>query len=426
MGVIRPRRNDLRNKANPLPLAEGISTHDAFRGMTVATNMREGTSMKVLRKITLVGVAITATMLLEWTAHSSFGNQSRERTSNDSIGSWNPQTLASHSSKPPSVLIDLRLAPRSDSRSRMGSTPSPDGPANNSIQADHKPAFWIIDTRSIPGSMLNNPTEALKRIRLFSVDACGTLEDLTTEDWPEDIDEGKMLWLVVHGNRVTSNEAVVFMKSFRRVAEDIGIDGQFVLWSWPSGVMVRGIARDSRLKAGRADSEASLLAAWLARHPWRSPIVLVGYSFGARTVMRAVSQLAVEQSSTPVARSATISQTKVPRAFVLFLVAPAIDSATFERLARQAVEHGISLKVVITVNQSDPALRWYRHLWSCHGPNALGWQGPYCSTIRDLGEVLEILNVTRQVGHTHRWETYLDAPSLRRSLHTTASFSISP
>jgi len=372
--------------------------------------------------LVVIATAVTATD--QGTARFRYANESRQRGSADSINSLNPESLVSEPSQRPGVFVDVKLARDGDLRSLPSSSQTTQGRLSDLTQADHKPAFWIIDSRSIPSSMLSNPQNALTKIRLFAMDRCGRLRESNTEDWSKDVEDNQCLWLVVHGNRVDSNEAVAFMKSFRHAADHIGINGQFVLWSWPSGVMVRGIARDSRLKASRADAEASLLAAWLLQRPSQTPVVLVGYSFGARTIMRAASLVALEQPSAPVTGSAAITQPKTPRAFVLFLVAPAMDSSTFERLARQTLERGVSLKIIVTVNRSDPALRWYQHLWSHHGPKALGWQGPYCSTVGKLGQSLDTLDLTRQVGHTHRWEVYLGAPSVRRALQAIASVPI--
>lgn len=370
--------------------------------------------MQVLRRLALVATTTVFVASTVWTFTPAFGGESTTSESDDFLAAPAGESLAGGPAGTDNRLVNLQ-PPRVDSASLLLISDQKEEKISAEANQDTEPAFWVIDTRRVPNNTITNPQEALTRVRYFAVDKCGTLRPLATDDRIDNIGDSQSLWIVVHGNRVDSGEALMFMKAFRRTVDQLGLDGRFVLWSWPSGVLVRGIARDSRLKAARADLEASLLASWLARHELRSPIVLVGYSFGARTVLRAVAQVHSEGPS-PTQSGSTTSSPGSDSQYILLLVAPAIDAATFDRLADQAIDGGAHLKIAVTVNRSDPALRWYRHLWSCHGPDALGWQGPSCRTVQNLDGALDVLDVTRQVGHTHRWETYLGAPAVRRAL----------
>lgn len=370
--------------------------------------------MKVLRTLTL---AVTTTVLVAFTicnADPIFGAGSPKSGFDDSAPASHSHPLPSESAGTKDDFVNLQPACSAPSSfltlpgQQPGRTP---GEVNQGAET----AFWVVDTRRVPNRAISNPQEALAQIRFFAVNQCGNISTLSSDDWITNAEDTRRLWLVVHGNRIDSKEAVMFMRAFRRTADQLGLDGRFVLWSWPSEEIVRGIARDSRLKAARADLEASLLASWLARHRLPGPVVLIGYSFGARTVLRAITQIQPEKRSAGSENAGAISQPNPDPEFILFLIAPAIDAGTFDRLVDQASERGIQTTISVTVNRSDPALRWYRHLWTCHGPDALGWQGPYCRTTQNLEESLQVLNVTRQVGHTHRWETYLAAPAVRKS-----------
>lgn len=379
--------------------------------------------MKVLRTLTfpvMITALIASTIC---NADPVFASESSKNRFNDSAVVSHSESFTGSPAGIDNSLVNLQPAcvasatslslPRQQTMKNLGE-----------VNQGAETAFWVIDTRCVSHSAIRNPQESLAQVRFFAVNQCGSISTLSSDDWITNAEDTRRLWLVVHGNRIDSGEAVVFMRAFRRTADQLGLDGQFVLWSWPSEEIVRGIARDSRLKAARADLEASLLASWLARHRIPGPVVLVGYSFGARTVLRAIAQLQSEKQSAGSENVSAISDPNSDPEFVLFLIAPAIDAATFDRFVDQVIERGVRLRIVVTVNRSDPALRWYRHLWTCHGPDALGWQRPYCRTVQNLNGSLKVLNVTRQVGHTHRWETYLLAPAIRHSFQMLDSVSL--
>ncbi len=378
--------------------------------------------MNVVRVILFAVIVADLTISAGWTAGAGTIGKLRDNDPQVVGTEPNPAFVA----QLPIQQVDLYDHPLQDRIITLSSLARPFEPGESGDKGEHIPWFWVIDTRSIPTSALKNPTEALAGLRFFTVDETGAVRKLRSDDWVERIERGQPLWVVVHGNRVDSHEAFAFMMSFCRMSRQIGLDGTFVLWSWPSGVMVRGIARDSRLKAMRADLESSALASWLASHSLRGPVNLVGYSFGARTVMQAVWQITMQRS---VAASELLEMDAPSQdrpAFTLFLIAPAMDTAAFDRMIQETVQANPSLRVFVTVNRLDPALRWYRHLWSYHGPSALGWQGPFCHTQKDLVDSLDVLDVTRQVGHTHRWETYLTAPALRRAFQRTGGTLLTP
>ncbi|MGQ9769464.1 MAG: alpha/beta hydrolase [Thermogutta sp.] len=371
-------------------------------------------------KMTFVMAAASFIGITTGNVFPAFSDQVLEGRSGDSIAASNRECTIGQLMGTEKVVVDLRLpdsipGPLSDSS-------QPDLQVIGETDRTLAPAFWIVDTRLVPNHAIKDPKEAFSSVRFFTVDECGKAHKFHEEDWLDQLGHDQNLWLVVHGNRVDFEDALVFMRSFRRTADQLALHGRLVLWSWPSGVMVRGILRDSRLKAARADLEAALLAFWLARHNSGHPVVLLGYSFGARTVLRAISQLEPTNESQTSGVSSSFSDTHPE--YVLFLVAPAIDAGTFDRLVHQAIERGVRLRIFVTVNRSDFALRWYRHLWSHHGANALGWGGPACQTLRRLDGSLDVLDVTRQVGRTHRWQVYLKAPAIRNSLQTADSAAV--
>ena len=69
--------------------------------------------------------------------------------------------------------------------------------------------------------------------------------------------------------------------------------------------------------------------------------------------------------------------------------------------------------LAVTVNSADPVLCWYRFLWSCAGPPALGATG-----VSDAGRLgaqrskLAEVNVRRAVHCRHGWQHYRNAPEI--------------
>lgn len=363
-------------------------------------------------------VVMAATSFIGFTPGNvfpAFSDQVPEGRCGDSIAASNRECTIGQLAGTEKVVVNLR-PPHTTMGPLSSDLSQPDRQVIGETDGTLTAAFWIVDTRLVPNHAIKDPKGAFSSVRFFTVDECGKVHRFPEEDWLDQLGHDQNLWLVVHGNRVDFDDALMFIRSLRCTTNQLGLDARFVLWSWPSEAIVRGIRRDSRLKAERADLEASLLASWLTRHSLPHPAVLLGYSFGARTILRAISQLEPTNEAQTSGVSSSFSDTNPE--YVLFLVAPAIDAGTFDRLVHQAIKRGLRLKIFVTVNRSDPALRWYRHLWSHHGPNALGWEGPYRCTLGALDGSLDVLDVTRQVGHTHRWQVYLKAPAIRNSLQT--------
>lgn len=276
--------------------------------------------------------------------------------------------------------------------------------------------FWVVSSRGISQSQLQDPVRAIPQLKVFAADESGRLSPAEPAAAEEAWRDAKALWVGVHGNRMSWASAVSFMREVRCAAG--APPDPMIVWSWPSQVQLRGIARDSRLKATRSMAEASLLAAWLRQLRPRGRLILVGYSFGAKTVLRAVVQsLNGQQTGGGFGGNGQDSPQPAwkPKKLTLVLIAAAADPGELQRAIDAAARQHVALQIVLTLNSRDPALRWYRHLWGCHGPYAIGWALP-CLREAPESVVLDELDLSRQVGHTHAWQIYLAAPALQRAL----------
>lgn len=277
-------------------------------------------------------------------------------------------------------------------------------------------AFWVVNTRGISQGQLQDPTQAISRLTVFAADENGRLSPRELSAAEQVWRDAETLWIGVHGNRMSATSAVSFMRMFREAAGSPS--GTMILWSWPSQVQVRGVARDSRLKAARSLAEGGLLAEWLKQLQPRGRVILVGYSFGAKIVLQAVTQsLRGEQALGDSGSNGEHSSHPAwqPKELTLVLLAAAADPGELQRAVNTAAKNCVALRIILTLNSRDPALRWYRHLWGCHGPYAIGWALPYLRQTPD-SVVLTKLDLSCQVGHSHAWQKYLAAPALQSAL----------
>ena len=283
--------------------------------------------------------------------------------------------------------------------------------------AGKAPAFWVISSRSISWTQLQNPADAVAQLRYFQVDRQGHTASAEEPELQEAVGNAETLWIVVHGNRMSSNDAIRFMWGFHEIVKDM--DGPKMLWSWPSQPTVRGLARDSRLKAMRSVQEAALLTAWLDRLQPKGRVILVGYSFGAKTLLRAFAE---SVRTTRVENVQILGGDGEPwvhtaQRVELLLIAPAADASELNEALQAGKQAQVPFRIAMTVNSLDPALKWYRHLWKCRGPNAIGWILPCVAA--ETSPMLRIIDVTGEVGHTHQWQRYFQSRSVQAILKSS-------
>ncbi len=160
------------------------------------------------------------------------------------------------------------------------------------------------------------------------------------------------------------------------------------------------------------------MARLLEEMPSGVPLSLIGYSFGARTILVALETHARGASAT------TPRPQAGPRAAPLrvVLVAAAADRGSLAPCGSDRQALGQVDRMLITVNSLDPALKWYRRLYGRRGPDALGFVGVGCASVGPDAEKLEMLSLGCEVGKDHSWMRYLSAPSLRARLPGYAGF----
>ena len=219
----------------------------------------------------------------------------------------------------------------------------------------------------------------------------------------------------VHGNRINCGEdkshGLTFYRSLAACKQgDSPL--RYVIWSWPSE-QIRGPVKDYQVKAARTRQVGWQLAWAVDQLPEKSPLALVGYSFGARVVTGALHLLAGGEMD-----GLTLPETLHPRRPPMraALVAAAVDADWL----RPRGYHGRALEQVdellLVNNQRDPAMRFY-HLPMDHRARPLGFSGP--ASIASLGELasrVRSIDFTGAVGRHHALSKYLATSKLGRVL----------
>lgn len=218
---------------------------------------------------------------------------------------------------------------------------------------------------------------------------------------------GVPLVVFVHGNRTDNawavDEAMDVYPYLKRAA--CGKPFRFLIWSWPSDIAVRHYRPDVQVKNVRSDADAFYLADLLAECDPQTPISLTGYSLGARVIGGGMHLLG---GGSVAGRS--LDDPPQDRAKVrAVLIAAAIDANSFSAQGRFCRATSVAERIVVTVNQNDPALKWYTHLYGRRGPQAIGHAGPAGAA---CGGVVQSVDLSCCVGHRHRWQFYADCPTL--------------
>lgn len=330
-----------------------------------------------------------------------------------------------------------------------------------SFSAGPTDVFWIVSSRGVADPE-SNPGDAAERLRFYQAKAFGGWSSIPGSDLSEAIAGEQPVVVWIHGNRMDFREAVRSAAQLKRVLERIAPDHGYrlVAWSWPADRMVRGVRQDSRLKSCRSVQEASLLAYWIEQTLPHRTVVLIGYSFGAQTALKTAAQLAASRRLEE-ARNTAARLTSFQPGLSEFGIAAALPSddgagsgcpaeaavafALWDSHREQSAELHVRLLaaaaacpagslatwlggdtlaapefVGVTRNPRDPALRWYTHLWSHGGPQALGAVGPR-GVPPAIADALEVRDVSCQVGRTHDWEVYLSAPGFQELLRQALS-----
>ncbi|MFO0902697.1 MAG: alpha/beta hydrolase [Pirellulales bacterium] len=219
----------------------------------------------------------------------------------------------------------------------------------------------------------------------------------------------------VHGNRGSDAEAIAQGTRLGAVlaARPDARPLQIIIWSWPSGQILRG-RRDFVFKAERTDTEAWYLAALLRQFAPQTEISLLGYSYGARVVTGALHWRAGGQFD-----GRALPGGEAGARYRVALLAPAVN---VDWLAPEGC-HGdlwsATDRMLVLYNPCDPALRWYKFLYRRQRPTPLGLYGIDDAWLGEAAEQMDQWDVSTAIGRTHDENAYFDSPWIADQIGST-------
>lgn len=271
--------------------------------------------------------------------------------------------------------------------------------------------LWLVSTRVAPWAS-NDSTPGLDAVRVWRGNGTDPWVASNLDALFESDDQNVPTTIFIGGNRYdaqsTSDLGIqIFGKLTQRSQ---GRPLRMIIWSWPADQMNSHVRQDARIKARRAEVEGFYLAQVLQRMNPKVRVNLIGYSFGARIACDAMELV---DGGTVAGRSLPPADVKNRAPFRTVLVAAGMDWYWFLPGWRNGDVLDRLDRALITTNAADPAMKYYRLMNSLHGPNAIGYWGPTFTSSRPEDQAkVEILNVTNQVGGTHKADRYFAVSEL--------------
>ncbi|MDR2755812.1 MAG: alpha/beta hydrolase [Planctomycetaceae bacterium] len=252
---------------------------------------------------------------------------------------------------------------------------------------------WFMDTRSAT-------TEEPEHLTVKKLDnnnqSVPVWRSATLEEFQETHVSQKPLVIVIHGNWMSSGNALSYGKIFDHFLEKIEQSQEFrlLIWSWPSERILCGIRKDVLTKACRADEQAEYLVSFLQKLKQNSKVSLIGFSFGARLVC---NTLQILSDTKEIDNRLSIRS---------ILLAGALDCGSLTPKGRYGQALSVTEKMLIHVNPDDETLCFYPLLVRIGGPQAIGKKGVLMSGLsEEARRKIKSVNVARQLGTEHAFIT---------------------
>lgn len=289
------------------------------------------------------------------------------------------------------------------------------------VEKDSLERVWLFNTRSASAS---RPDEnEFEKIRVYQYHEEKSEQKRNPrykwnpsgfEEFRDSFDPDSPTIILIHGNHFTLQDAVEQGMVFKqRVLK--GDKYQLIIWAWPADKMTCNIRKDVQIKARFSEIQGRYLAQFLDKFPPESRVSLVGFSFGGRTICETVKNLSRSQN-------ASSEETQnAPGGLSLrlrnLLLAPAVNQDSVLPRSQYAEVLEIPEKTLLFFNPRDKALRWYPHIYSGHGPQALGRLGvPLAAVSQEVREKVQAINISPISGDRHEFALYFRNPTTNRTV----------
>jgi hypothetical protein len=247
----------------------------------------------------------------------------------------------------------------------MEAAPAAATPSSNCDQ------LWLISSRGLCDCTpcLDRPALQVQRLECGHGWQASSLEEFFAADDPQLV---TAFW--IHGNDVPADRAAEQGHAlFHRIAGGGCRGVRMVIWSWPSDYIHAGVKQDAVVKFHRTNVEPFYVGQVLDRIRPDVPVVLMGYSFGARISTGTLHLLgggSINGQLLPVRITAT---KRLPRRAVLLAAAVGRDALAPGHRHSEALSQVD--RMVIMINPHDRVLKFFPIL-DDDGEDALGLSGP--------------------------------------------------
>jgi hypothetical protein len=231
---------------------------------------------------------------------------------------------------------------------------------------------YLLSTRHLTHDVCRAPLQHVP-FRMWRV-SCQSVECINPDDYQSSISIDRPIVYYIHGNRMPSDEIVCRSSTVRREVRSRCGPGaiDWIIFSWPSE-REPGVLRDFREKADRCDAQGLYLASFMRKQVEASiPIVMIGYSFGARVATGALHALAGGQLSGRRLPDPPLTGANVR----VGLVAPAIESSWLSGNGYHGRATKNMERLLLLYNRRDVVLKRYWLIEKVRRETALGFSGP--------------------------------------------------
>lgn len=255
--------------------------------------------------------------------------------------------------------------------------------------------FYVVDSYNHCGYSTPEQADA----NFTAVVQTSTSWNPVTKDAIWKNSENCKTFIYIHGNQADRYSAINDGYLIRQYLNQVIADKNYklVVWFWNSARTGAPIRQDAINSESRSQWESFYLARFLQSAPENAEIRLIGYSFGANTVLGACQLLS---GGKVYGRTAPGTTGKIQS----LLIAPAVPTYTFVYDREKSLE--CQTRCYLTINCADTGLKWYRFIMPDRQTEAMGRDG-VAGVPASQREKVVIYNVVNQVGATHALADYL-------------------
>lgn len=269
--------------------------------------------------------------------------------------------------------------------------------------------MWCVQTYGM--KVLHPELSQMEKINIQRKNTdSGTWTHADDEEFFSTLTPGTAVYIFIHGNRCDISCAV---NETYAMAQAISLNHstsvRMVTWCWNSQKVSGNLRDEFNTKAYYADMQGFYLENFIRKIGSENPIILVGHSFGARSILCA---LHLRAGGTFQGRGALDASFLSAGPISAVLIASAVNQECFTHYGCFHSALDAAVRVSLTRNPSDPALHWYPKLWrgpARLNPGALGYTGPILTGISEQNRLkLDVINVNMRSHHFQDFFSYLE------------------